>query len=151
MRQNVQNDNWSEAVAIVPPIANTYNATANDSDKTFTAPDNELWKVCHAHATLVSSADVGNRQMALEVSDADGNTIIHLLAGAVQAASLTRHYGFLQGIFRETAFVANELQVPLPIDLYVPPGGSIRIYDAAAIAAAADDMTVAFQYMKFTV
>jgi predicted Zn-dependent protease len=57
----------------------------------------------------------------------------------------------LQGIFRETAFVANELQVPLPIDLYIPPGGTIRIYDSAAIAAGADDMTVAFQYMKFTV
>jgi hypothetical protein len=36
--------------------------------------------------------------------------------------------------------------VPLPEVLVIPAGGSLRIYDAAAIAAAADDMTVSFSY-----
>jgi len=151
MRQNVSNNNYSESVCIVPPITNTYDATANDSDKTFTAPENELWRICHAHVALVSTATVGNRQITVVVKDADGNIIVDLVAGAVQAASLTRHYGFLQGIYRETSFVGSELQVPLPIDCYVVPGGSIRFYDSAAVDAAADDMTVSFQFEKYKV
>lgn len=151
MRQAIGTDNWVESVAIVPPIANTYDATTNDSDKTFTAPDNELWRICHAHVALVSTATVGNRQIEVEVTDADGNTVFDLVAGAVQAASLTRHYGFLQGIARETSFVGSELRVALPIDCYVVPGGSIRFYDSAAVDAAADDMTVSFQFEKYKV
>lgn len=151
MRQNVGNDNYSQSVAIVPPLESVYDATANDSDKTFTVPTNEMWKLCYAHVTLVTSATVGNRQMVFGIYDADGNLIIDLVAGATQAASLTRHYGFLQGIYRETSFTGNEIQVPVPIDCYIPPGGSLRFYDSAAIDAAADDMTVSFLYCKFTV
>ncbi len=151
MRQNIRNDNWAEVMVNVPPVSSTYDATANDSDKSFVAPNNKLWKLCHAHVTLVTSAAVGNRQITIAILDASGNVIIDLAAGAVQAASTTRHYAFIQGIYRETAFVVNELQCPLPIDAFIPPGGSLRLYDSSAIDPTADDMTVSFQYMDFTI
>ena len=151
MRQNVSNDNFSEAVCIIPPIANQYDATANDSDKTFTVPDNEMWKITHCHMIFVSSATAGNRQIQMSINDADGNPLQDISAGAVQAASTTRHYGFLQGIYRETSFIDSEIQVPIPIDCYIPSGGSIRFMDNAAIAPTTDDMTVSFQYMKYNV
>ena len=55
----------------------------------------------------------------------------------------------MQGIYRETAFVDAMIQVPIPMDLYLPAGSVLRFYDSAAIAAAADDMTVAFSVQKF--
>lgn len=146
MQTLVSNENRAEAVTRIARVEHVYDATANDSDKTFTVPDNELWRLCHAHVILVTTATVGNRQILLEIADGDGNPVQHLLAGVVQAASLTRHYGFLQGIFRETAFVGDELQVPLPIDCWLKPGWTLRIADATAVAAGADDMTVAFVY-----
>lgn len=151
MRQNVRNDNWSESVISVPPLYSAYDAAANDSDKTFTVPNNEMWKLNFLHVILVTTATVGNRIITLEIDDADGNNLIDLYAGAVQAASLTRHYDFIQGIYRETSFVNGELHVPIPQDCYLGPGYTLRVYDSAAIAAAADDMTVSFQAMKFQV
>lgn len=139
----------SEAVTPVPAVYGVYDATANDSDKSFTVPDGEMWKLSYANVTLVTSADVGNRQIRMAVTDPDGNTAGYISAGAVQAASTTRSYGFMQGIYRETAFVDSMIQVPIPMDLYLPAGTVIRFYDSAAIAAAADDMTVSFGVQRF--
>jgi len=151
MRQNVHGDNWSDSVTETPLLGYTYDATANDSDKTFTVPLNEQWRITWAHVILVTTATVGNRQVNLVVKDSSGNVAIDVSAGAVQAASLTRHYSYMQGIFRETAFVDAELEVPLPVDLYLLPGWSLTFKDSAAIAAAADDMTISFQYKRMVV
>ena len=146
MQTTVSTENRAEAVTRIARVEKKFDATADDSDKSWTVPNNELWRICHVHAILVSTATVGNRQIALEIKDESGNSLMHLEAGAVQAASVTRHYGFLQGIFRETSFVSDELQVPLPIDCWLKPGWSLRVADDAAIDAAADDLTVSFVY-----
>lgn len=151
MRQNVQNDNFSESVVIIPPLYSVYDAVTNDSDKSWTVPENEMWKLNFLHATLISTATVGNRIVTIEIDDEDSNPLIDLFAGAVQAASLTRHYGFIQGIYRETSFINGEIQVPLPKDCYLGPGYSLRVYDSAVVDAAADDMTVSFQAMRYVV
>lgn len=124
-------------------------ATLNDSDKSFVVPAGEVWKLNWAHVELISTATVGNRQIAMNVKDASGNVIYSIAAGIVQAASLTRHFNFAQGVYRETAFVANEIQVPIPMDLWLSEGFTLQFLDSAAIAVAADDMTVAFQVSKF--
>lgn len=146
MQTTVSTENRAEAVTRIARVEKKFDATANDSDKSWTVPNNELWRICYVHAILVSTATVGNRQIAFEIKDESGNSLMHLEAGAVQAASVTRHYGFLQGIFRETAFVSDELQVPLPIDCWLKPGWVLRVADDAAIDAAADDLTVSFVY-----
>ena len=132
------------SVTVQPVVEDYFDDTANDSSKSWTVPDGEQWRLLHAHMIYVSSSDTGDRQVVVQVNDASGNMISHLVAGAVQAASLTRHYTFLQGIYRETAFAGDELQVPIPIDLYLQSGYVLTFKDDAAIAAAADDMTVAF-------
>jgi len=151
MRQNIGGDNFSESVTETPNIQSVFNATANDSDKTFVVPNNETWKINHANVILTTTATVGNRALHMDVYDVDGNEIASIASGAVQAASLTVTYSFLQGIFRETATVNGNLQIPIPQDLYLTGGMSLRFYDAAAISAASDDMTVAFQYKKMVV
>lgn len=151
MRQFFSNGSEVEAVAILPPISNTFNATLNSSNKVFTVPTGEVWKLNFAHITFISDATVGNRQMTMEISDSSANLMISVAAGATQAASLTREYHYLQGTFRETAFVASELQTPFGGDIYMNPGWTIRFRDSAAIAAATDDMTVAMQVQKFNI
>ena len=150
MRQQI-GSGYVEGVAVIPPISNIYDAAVDSSNKVFTVPGNEMWKICNAHVVLATTATVGNRQMAFEVKDAAGQVITNLRAGAVQAASTTYHYTYMQGIYRETTFTANEIQCPIQADLYVPPGGTIRFLDETAVAAAADDMTVSMQIMRFNV
>lgn len=141
--------NYTDGMTCVAPVEGVYNATTNDSDKTFTVPDGEMWKILSADIVLVTTATVGNRQIRFSVSNPDGNVMGYIPAGTTQAASLTRSYGFMQGIYRETAFIDGMIQVPIPVDLYLPAGSTIRFYDSAAIDAAADDMTVAFSYQLF--
>jgi hypothetical protein len=149
MRFEYGQGNFSEAVTEVAPFYGVYDNTANDSDKSFTVPAGERWVLLYANVKLATSADVGNRQIRISVSDPDGNEVGYISAGAVQAASTTRSYGFLQGIYRETTFIDSMIQVPIPIGLHLPAGSVLRFYDSAAIAAAADDMTVSIGVSQF--
>lgn len=115
---------------------------ANDSDKPFVVPAGRRHKLHYGQITLVSTATVGNRQMALEITDDAAKVVFRSLAGAVQAASLTREYHFSPNAVREAAFVNGQIMVPVPPDLILLPGWTLRFYDTAAIDAAADDMTV---------
>lgn len=113
------------------------------SDKSFVVPAGRRYRLYYGQITLISTAVVGNRQMALEVQDDSANVIFRSLAGAVQAASLTREYHFAPNPVREAAFVNGQIMVPTPPELILLPGWTLRFYDTAAIDAAADDMTVA--------
>lgn len=149
MRFLNEGENFTEGVTVIAPIYTIFDDTANSSDKTYTVPAGEMWKMCQAFATLVTTAAVGNRQIRFAVTDEIGNQIGYLAAGATQAASQTRAYGFMQGIYREASFIDNMIQVPIPIDLYLQAGSTIRFWDSAAIAPAADDMTISMTVQRF--
>ena len=115
--------------------------TANDSDKTFTVPASTEWEILSIWIELVTTADVGNRQITVEMQDLSADVIGSFLAGKVQAASLTRNYMFAPGLQLMTDFVGTYLSFPLP-PMFLPAGFKVRVYDSAAIQAAADDMVV---------
>lgn len=127
-------------------ILHTYDDTANDSDKSFVVPAGRIWTLKWAHVRLTTTATVGNRQLRMQVQDDSANTVFDIHAGAVQAASLERHYEFMQGIYRETSFIDGAIQVPMPKCLHLLPGWTLRFKDENAVAAAADDMVVSFMY-----
>jgi hypothetical protein len=149
MQFRFDDENYSPAVTPVPVVYGFVDSVANDSDKTYTVPSGEMWKLSYANVKLVATATVGNRQVRMAVSNPGGVEIGYISAGAVQAASTTRSYGFMQGIYRETSFIDSMIQVPIPMDLYLPSGSTIRFYDSAAIDAAADDMTVSIGVQRF--
>lgn len=123
---------------------------ANDSDKSFTVPAGEIWELLAARIILASTATVGNRQICIEITDGT-DVILRILAGAVQAASLTRYYNFYQGAPNLTAFIdTTHLCNPLPSKLQLAAGYVIRIYDKTAVDAAADDMSVYLTVSKFS-
>lgn len=121
---------------------NIFDDVVNNSDKPFVVPAGRRYKLYHAFIELITTATVGNRQMALEVQDDSANVVFRSLAGTTQAASLTREYHFAPNPVREAAFVNGQIMVPTPPDLILLPGWTLRVYDTAAIDAAADDMTV---------
>ena len=143
------NQNYTEAYSEVSPIYSVRDATLNSSSKTFTVPDGEMWHLNWVRATFTSTATAGNRTIELDIIDESSNVFLSLTAGAVQAASTTVDYNFLQGIYRETTVINGELQVPFGLDTWLPAGWSMKIFDSAAIDAAADDMIVSFQVKRY--
>ena len=136
-------DTWRVAVAA--------DTTADDSDKTFTVPAATEWQVLGVLVDYVSTAAAGNRQLSVQVLDGSDNVLGETRAGVVQAASLTRRYDFAIGNPDDAAFRDTTLlQVALPARM-LAAGWKVRVYDKAAIAAAADDMTVRLTYAARTI
>lgn len=140
---------YTDCVTEFPVISRSIDKTANDSDKTFTVPDGEMWRLNSVFVKLVTTATVGNRQIVIEAQNPDGDVIGRISAGAVQAASTTRYYLCMQGTFRETAFINTDIQIPIPQDSFFPAGYKLRVYDSAAVDAAADDMDVSINVKKY--
>lgn len=133
----------------MPTIKHIRDATANDSDKTvLTCPANKVIEILSVHIVLTSTATVGNRQILARVQDDTDTLVGDFHAGAVQAASNTYHYVYGPGVYRETSFVDGSIQCPFPRETILLPGWDLRVYDSAAIAAAADDMTVDVVYRE---
>ena len=151
MRAEFNDNNFSDVVSLLAPVNDTFDSTANDSDKSWVVPNNEQWKLNSVFVTLATTATAGNRVLTIEVQDELSNVIFALAAGAVQAASGTVKYSFAIGAPRETTAVNGYLLVNCPRDLWLSAGYTLRVYDSAAVDAAADDMTVSFQVSKFTV
>lgn len=125
--------------------------TDNDSDKTITVPASTEYQPLSIMVTLTSTANVGDRQLAVLVTTAADVVIAEARAGVVQAASLARRYVFAVGAADMTAFRDTDLlSTSLPV-LVLPAGYKIRVYDNNAVAAAADDMHVQLLVMSRSV
>ncbi len=123
-----------------PNLVEKSNLTVDDSDKTLTVPANTLWRVQFVYVKLISTSTVGNRQMRLEIGDGT-NLLWFKNFGAVQAASLTRHYYAAADYTSDEGSFDSGGRIRLRLDAHwLLPGFTLRAYDSAAIAAAADDM-----------
>lgn len=114
----------------------------NDSDKTLTVPAEKQWLIRSLYAKLISTATVGNRTLYLLVTDPTDNPLFKYYGGATQAAGLTREYVFAPQHPQETAFTNGVILRAIAEGIALPSGYKIRVYDSAAIDAAADDLTV---------
>lgn len=129
---------------LVRTIAVIEDVALNDSDKTLTVPAGTRWALMSCHVRLVSTAVAGNRQLAILITDASDNTLLRYVSGGTQAASITMDYNFAPGHPNETGAASNngnQLRA-LAEGLKLPPGYKVRVFDSAAIDAAADDLTV---------
>ena len=125
-------DTWEQAIIS--------DVTDDDSDKTLTVPAATEWQPLALHITLATTADVGDRQLAVLFTDADDNVLAQVRPNVTQAASLTRYYSIALGQPDDLAFYDTDLvRVPMPV-VALAAGHKIRVYDNNAVAAAADDM-----------
>lgn len=121
---------------------------ANDSNKTFTVPTGYIYEILYGQIIMVTDGTVGNRQMVIQILDDADVEVATIRAGAVQAASTTRYYEFVQGVPRETSFIDDSINVAIPDEFIALPGYDIVIKDIDAIAATTDDMTVQLMVRK---
>ena len=124
-------------------------ATADDSDKTFTVPALEEWHVFSIFVDYTPTASAGARQVVCEFYDAAANLIAEVRAGATFAAEEHRYLTFAAGLADLVAFRdTDNLMTPLPVGLLLQTDWDIRVYDNNAIAVAADDMTVVINFAR---
>jgi len=135
----------------------TRDAALNDSDKSFTVPTGKRWDVKMVRGTLVTSATVGNRVLQIQITDGTNNLITMCKTASI-AASSAGIVGVWENapsststtdIMTETGTSPSVSKVaPMP-PLLLAAGSVIRVYDFAAIDAAADDLTVVFEYIEY--
>lgn len=118
-------------------------ATAGNVNADFVVPDQQVRKLLYAQLILTTDATVANRRVICSILDASSNVLIDTHAGAVVAASQTnQHHEFMQGVYRETAFQGNALQVPISQDSWLQNGWTLRFNIEAGVAG--DSFTVNF-------
>ncbi len=114
---------------------------ANDSDKILTVPVGKTWILQFGSVNFISTGTPGNRQLRVEIGDGT-NLLWFKDFGAVQASGLTRDYYMASDLPDDTAFDSDG-RIRMQLEAHVlPTGYTIRIYDTAAVAAAADDMVI---------
>lgn len=115
---------------------------SNDESITFNGPVRILW----AHVHYTSDANAGSRALVFEIKDAAGGVLSHVPVQPSQVQGLLRHYMFSGLSLHDNAFVGTDhAHTPIPPEVWVPAGGSLRIFDSAGISAL-DDFDVALQY-----
>ena len=120
-------------------------ATANDSDKSFTVPAGKVWRLISVFASMSTTATVGNRTLVVSITDGT-NIVYRSNAFGNQAASTTFLYNlFPESISQLTTGVQFQ---PIPGEL-LTAGYIIRVSDYAVIDAAADDLTVVLHYVEY--
>jgi hypothetical protein len=92
-----------------------------------TCPDNVKWKILWATCEMTTDANAANRVAYCDVSYS-GTSPYDSIAGAVQAASLTRNYQALPGLgLKPTVFDAGaNIQLALPPNLYLMKDGYVE-------------------------
>jgi len=130
--------------------------TTNDSDKSFAvgsdSEDAALW-VVRIRLELTTTATAGNRLLAIEVQDETSDQVYHLYAddtageGTV-AASTSVALEFCAGAQRVAPQSSGASIQFLPDHLLLYPGYTLRVYDTAAVDAAADDMVLHMACLK---
>ena len=110
---------------------------------TITADDDHVISALYGQVVLTTDATVANRRVIFRIDDELGNTLFDSHAGAVVAASATsQHHEFMPGIYRETSFIGNALQIPIPKDCIISPGYSINLVIENGVAGDSYDYAV---------
>lgn len=113
---------------------------ANDSSKTFTVPTGFVWTPRLLYVDYTATATVGNRLVAVDYMN---GSIVLFRSKIISAitASQNEFITSLEYFGEPSETTATFHYLPLP-EITLAPGLSIRVWDTAAIDAAADDMLV---------
>jgi hypothetical protein len=110
-------------------------ATAGNVDTDILVPDNKTYEFLWGQVILTTDATSANRWVRIATLDLDGNNALCLCAGKTVPASQTDQlHNYIQGIFRETSFINNVIQVPVAKNHLLPPGFTLRSFIENGVA-----------------
>lgn len=137
-------------------ITYSRDATANDSDKTvLTVPTGKLAKIFFVYGEITTTANAGNRRLRIDIGD--GTNVINVCEPTSNITANQR------GTLLAMPYVARNTNAqyltdgnaanvsmitPIP-DLVIPAGYTVRVWDIAAVDAAADDMVTVIYYVLY--
>lgn len=125
-------------------------ATANDSDKTvITVGTGKVINLLGVTAILACTATVGTRYLWVEISNETPAVVWQAKNITALTASQTGTYVVAAAAGIGTSATAGWNILPNPTMLLA--GYTVRVYDSAAIDAAADDLTVYWTYIEYDV
>lgn len=97
---------------------------------TWTSPVfRDRFRLLQVHVEYTASATVGDRSLFAELLH-EGVGEWDVSSNVNQAATITRHYSYMPGVFRETSFNGNDIQLTFPRDFIILPGDQFRISDS---------------------
>jgi hypothetical protein len=118
-------------------------ATAGNANMDFVVPVNVRWRILYGKVLITTDAIVANRFIRMDMLNQAGASIMDFHAGtAVTASQTSQHCGFMQGIYRETAFVDSALQVPLGHDARLLSLWTLRVYVGGGVAGDSFSATI---------
>lgn len=130
--------------------------TTNNSDKSFTVPTGKVWDMKMLLASFVASADVGNRILLVTITDGTKVIWASRPSAAIAATTAASYYINTQATDANTRRLISDVGTASAVAggdiwprLLLMAGYVVRIYDAAAVAVAADDLTVVLHYMEY--
>lgn len=132
-------------------------ATANSNTRTLTVPTGKFWKPLMLWCTYTASADVGNRNVEMVITD--GTNIIYI-AGVGQTVAASQVYvgvlhftggaGWVTSARRASAGSNGNVSLTdFPGEVVLPAGYQIKIYDSQNVAANADDIVSWLNYVEY--
>jgi hypothetical protein len=134
-------------------------ATANDSDKSYTVPNGKYWVMKFCGAEILNTATVGNRSLCLQIFDASADCVYSSSATAAIAASQRGSLGVIFGDSNITPYTTarrfvstsmpNVSLVEAAPPMVLEAGYSVRLRDIQSIDIAADDLTAILHYVEY--
>jgi hypothetical protein len=132
---------WGKGVLTV-----TRDAAADDSSKDFTVPAGKIWVLSSAFIDYTCTATVGNRSVSIRFLDGSANVVMRTcVSGAMTASN-----AYELSLWNTAPLLQTGTQRTMPMaEMRLPAGYVIRVFDSAAIDAAADDMLVTLHLLVF--
>lgn len=129
-------------------------STANDNDVTFTVPSGKIWKINgQGYWYYSATASAGFRLPILQIKDADGNILHHIVKEGSIAAGSNSTMNMHSSVEEPTVEVAtsggNMSAIPLP-KFTLEAGSTIRFYELGDIDAN-DDMIITFNIKELDI
>lgn len=116
-----------------------------------TTVSSQLRKLVMGQVVLTTDATAANRNVIIRLTDESDNTVIDVHAGApVTASKTSQHIEMMQGIYRETSFIDNALQLPIPEEFYVPPFWSLKVIIENGVAGDSYNYNLIFSVEEVT-
>jgi len=137
-------------------IRTYYEATANDNDKTFTVPDDKIVFPMEIYVQYSASADVGNRQPLLIITDGTNvirtvGLIANLTASQTSVLAMSANANITvssRKLLGSTGGITAGWGDALPNGYYLPGGYTVRIYDGNSVTAN-DDIVFIIHYIEY--
>ena len=134
-------------------------ATANDSDKiVLTVPTGKLVRLIDVAGTIVNTATVGNRTLRVDIGN--GTNVIWYsqisanITASQRGSIRIRFSGAAMTVYTSAQYGLDGNYENINIsqtgpEMWLPAGYTVRIWDTAAIDAAADDLTTVIEYIEY--